>query len=33
LRAADSCHFAATDEHHYTDPSDDLLMLVVLTEE
>jgi len=24
---------AATDEHHFTDPSDDLLMLVVLTEE
>ncbi|MFE2530802.1 helix-turn-helix domain-containing protein [Streptomyces sp. NPDC059371] len=33
LRHADSCHFAATDEHHFTDPSDDLLMLVVLTEE
>ncbi|WP_339127762.1 helix-turn-helix domain-containing protein [Streptomyces sp. f51] len=33
LRRADSCHFAATDEHHFTDPSDDLLMLVVLTEE
>ncbi|SMF78502.1 XRE family transcriptional regulator [Streptomyces sp. Amel2xC10] len=33
LRPADSCHFAATDEHHFTDASDDLLMLVVLTEE
>ncbi|MFF3883735.1 helix-turn-helix domain-containing protein [Streptomyces sp. NPDC001914] len=33
LRHADSCHFAATDEHHFTDASDDLLMLVVLTEE
>ncbi|MGW1325207.1 helix-turn-helix domain-containing protein [Streptomyces antibioticus] len=33
LRTADSCHFAATDEHHFTDASDDLLMLVVLTEE
>lgn len=33
LRPTDSCHFAATDEHHFTDPSDDLLMLVVLTEE
>ncbi len=33
LRRTDSCHFAATDEHHFTDPSDDLLMLVVLTEE
>ncbi|WP_206300189.1 helix-turn-helix domain-containing protein [Streptomyces mangrovisoli] len=33
LRRGDSCHFAATDEHHFTDPSDDLLMLVVLTEE
>lgn len=33
LRRTDSCHFAATDEHHFTDASDDLLMLVVLTEE
>ncbi|MFD7876929.1 helix-turn-helix domain-containing protein [Streptomyces sp. NPDC059766] len=33
LRRGDSCHFSATDEHHFTDPSDDLLMLVVLTEE
>jgi DNA-binding XRE family transcriptional regulator/mannose-6-phosphate isomerase-like protein (cupin superfamily) len=33
LRAGDSCHFAATDEHQFSDPSDDLLMLVVLTEE
>ncbi|MFB7330634.1 helix-turn-helix domain-containing protein [Streptomyces adustus] len=33
LRPADSCHLAATDEHHFTDASDDLLMLVVLTEE
>lgn len=33
LRTTDSCHLAATDEHHFTDPSDDLLMLVVLTEE
>ncbi|MFJ5521200.1 helix-turn-helix domain-containing protein [Streptomyces griseoluteus] len=33
LRPNDSCHFAATDEHHFTDAGDDLLMLVVLTEE
>ncbi|MGQ5640451.1 MULTISPECIES: helix-turn-helix domain-containing protein [unclassified Streptomyces] len=33
LRPTDSCHFAATDDHHFTDASDDLLMLVVLTEE
>lgn len=33
LRPTDSCHLAATDEHHFTDASDDLLMLVVLTEE
>lgn len=33
LRPTDSCHFTATDEHHFTDASDDLLMLVVLTEE
>ncbi|MFS4091217.1 helix-turn-helix domain-containing protein [Streptomyces sp. AF1A] len=33
LRPGDSCHFAAMDEHHFTDAGDDLLMLVVLTEE
>ncbi|MEU6324282.1 helix-turn-helix domain-containing protein [Streptomyces sp. NPDC047009] len=33
LRPTDSCHFAAMDEHHFTNASDDLLMLVVLTEE
>ncbi|MEW2289484.1 XRE family transcriptional regulator [Streptomyces sp. NPDC047841] len=33
LRPTDSCHFAATDEHHFTDASDDLLLLVVLTQE
>jgi transcriptional regulator with XRE-family HTH domain len=31
LRVGDSCHFAAPDEHQFTDPSNDLLMLVVLT--
>jgi transcriptional regulator with XRE-family HTH domain len=31
LRAGDSCHFAAADEHWFTEPSIDLLMLVVLT--
>ena len=31
LRAGDSCHFAASDEHRFTDPGADLLMLVVLT--
>ncbi|MFD6416144.1 helix-turn-helix domain-containing protein [Streptomyces sp. NPDC060194] len=33
LRPGDSVHLAAGDSHHCTDPSDDLLMLVVLTQE
>ncbi|WP_448322341.1 cupin domain-containing protein, partial [Streptomyces sp. CO7] len=33
LRAGDAVHLSATDAHHFMDPSDDLLMLVVLTEE
>ncbi|MGZ4615992.1 MAG: helix-turn-helix domain-containing protein [Actinomycetes bacterium] len=33
LQRADVCHFSAVDEHEITDLSDDLLLLVVLTEE
>ncbi|NJC74062.1 helix-turn-helix domain-containing protein [Planosporangium thailandense] len=33
LKAFDACHFAASDPHHITDVSDDLLLLVILTEE
>ncbi|MFD3337195.1 helix-turn-helix domain-containing protein [Streptomyces sp. NPDC058700] len=33
LRVGDAVHLAASDPHHFVDPSDDLLMLVVLTEE
>ncbi|WP_377273551.1 helix-turn-helix domain-containing protein [Peterkaempfera sp. SMS 1(5)a] len=31
LRTGDSCHYSAADAHQITDPSDDLLMLIVLT--
>ncbi|MET7857649.1 cupin domain-containing protein [Streptomyces sp. NPDC005318] len=33
LKPGDACHFAASEEHHITQPSDDLLLLVVLTKE
>ncbi|MFF3561648.1 helix-turn-helix domain-containing protein [Streptomyces sp. NPDC002574] len=33
LRPADVCHLAASDEHQITESSDDLLLLVVLSEE
>ncbi len=33
LRAGESCHLAAADPHAITDPSDDALLLVVLTDE
>ena len=33
LSQFDSCHFAASETHQITDASDDLLLLVVLTEE
>jgi transcriptional regulator with XRE-family HTH domain len=33
LKAADGCHFAATDLHQITDVSDDLLLIVILSEE
>lgn len=31
LHAGDTCHLAARDEHRITEPSSDLLMLVVIT--
>jgi transcriptional regulator with XRE-family HTH domain len=33
LQAGESCHLAAADPHAITDPSDDALLLVVLTDE
>jgi transcriptional regulator with XRE-family HTH domain len=33
LRPGDTCHLAARDEHRITEPSDDLLMLAVITED
>ena len=33
LHPADGCHFSASDQHQITAPSDDLLLLVILSEE
>ena len=33
LKPFDACHFASDDPHHIARPSDDLLLLVVLSDD